>query len=54
MNVSDRLNAYIAAEKILTDARIATQHCDPVWQKVYRIGKYLDGQAAAEFEEVLK
>ena len=53
MNSVDIVNSYLDALHIVIDARIDSQRVQAVWDKLYRISKYLDAQVESELAEVL-
>jgi hypothetical protein len=46
-------NSYRDAQELVIAARVEMHRVDAIWQKLNRVTKYLDAQAAAEFAEVL-
>ena len=44
---------YLEAAKIVSRSRMECADLKPLWEKLQRIGKYIDQQAAAELAETL-
>ena len=53
MNQVEIANAYEAAHRIVTNARIASIHLHPAWDKLSRIGDYINKAATEQLAEVL-